>query len=58
MNIKNMLNDGMLKQIEEMGKNFKILEDHLITQQENMVEFEHYLKEIQSRLKNIENKLK
>jgi hypothetical protein len=43
--------EEMIKHLTEINKNQKVLENHLITIQENQVETETYLKEIRTYVK-------
>ena len=40
--------------VKELAKQLQHLEDHMITVQENQVQFEKYLKDILNRVKQIE----
>lgn len=63
MGLRNKINKALSNQMEgtfheaanKIADNLKILEEHLITVQKNQKEFEQYLKDIQGRLKKIEN---
>lgn len=48
------VNDMSTEAVKELGKQLKHLEDHMITVQENQVQFEKYLKDILNRVKQIE----
>ena len=48
------VNDMTTESVKELGKQLKQLEDHMITVQENQVQFEKYLKDILNRVKQIE----
>jgi len=56
--INNNLKDNVLSAQKEISKNFKFMEDHLIQIQKNQVEFEKYLKEINKKLEDEDNKTK
>lgn len=53
--LKKMGKDGM-ETLSNLKEEMVVLEKHMLVITENQVEFEKYLKDIQSRLKNIEEK--
>ena len=58
MSIKNrlqkQLDDMSIDVVKKLANDMKVIEDHLITIQENQVEFEKYLKAILLKVKNLE----
>ena len=48
------VNEMSTESVKELAKQLQHLEDHMITVQENQVQFEKYLKDILNRVKQIE----